>query len=319
MHRITFLLYDGFQILDATGPAAVFEIAGDYGGAYAVTFASVAGGLVRSSGGLTVATVPLAEAKLCDTLIVPGAELAHERAADADLQRAVAEAAEAGRRVASVCSGAFVLAAAGVLEGRRAATHWLATAGLKRRHPGVRVDEDSIFVEDRGVWSSAGVLAGVDLALAMVGRDYGEAVARQTARKLVVYHRRPGGQSQHSALLEMVAPDNRFAPLLGWARERLDEPLPVERLAEQAALSVRQFTRAFTEATGVAPAKAVERLRVEAARAALETGAGTLDQVARQTGFGNPERMRRAFVKLTGRPPGAARLRAAPPRPPSRP
>lgn len=307
MRRVTLLVYDGFQILDAAGPAAVFEIAGHFGARYAVTFASLDGGPVRSSGGLAVHTAPLAEAAACDILLVPGADLAHEAAEDPRLAAAVREATEAGRRVASVCSGAFILAAAGVLDGRRAATHWLAVKPLKRRRPAVEVDADSLFVEDGGVWTSAGVAAGIDLALAMVGRDHGDAVARQTARKMVVYHRRPGGQSQHSALLEMVAPDDRFAPLLAWARARLHEPLPVERLADQAALSVRQFTRAFTAATGVAPAKAVERLRVEAARAALETGAGPIEQVARQTGFGNAERMRRAFVKLTGRPPTAAR------------
>lgn len=307
MSRVTFLVYDGFQILDATGPAAVFELAGHFGAPNQVTFASLDGGPVRSSVGLVVDTAPWTEAAACETLLVPGADRAHEAARDPRLTAAVRQAAEAGRRVASVCSGAFVLAAAGVLDGRRAATHWLATQALKRRHPQVSVDPDSIFVEDRGVWTSAGVVSGVDLALAMVGRDHGDAVARQVARKLVVYHRRPGGQSQHSALLEMVAPDNRFAPLLAWARARLHEPLPVERLAEQAALSVRQFTRAFTEATGVAPAKAIERLRVEAARAAIESGAASLDEVARRTGFGNGERMRRAFVKLTGRPPAAAR------------
>jgi len=141
----------------------------------------------------------------------------------------------------------------------------------------------------------------------MVGRDFGDELARKVARRLVVYHRRPGSQSQHSALLEMVTPDNRFAPLLAWARSRLHEPLPVERLADQAALSVRQFTRAFTTSTGVAPARAVERLRVEAARAAIEAGATSLETVALSTGFGGPDRMRRAFVRHTGLPPRACR------------
>ncbi|WP_292083671.1 MULTISPECIES: GlxA family transcriptional regulator [unclassified Brevundimonas] len=307
MHRVTLLAYEGFQILDATGPAAVFEVAGDFGGAYALTLASSRGGPVRSSSGLVLQTAPLAEVGPGDTLIVPGAESLRAAIEDEVVMSGVRLAAAEGRRVASICSGAFVLAAAGLLDGRRAATHWAAVAELKRRHPKIRVDGESIFVEDDGIWTSAGVTAGIDLALAMVGRDFGDELARKVARRLVVYHRRPGSQSQHSALLEMVTPDNRFAPLLAWARSRLHEPLPVERLADQAALSVRQFTRAFTTSTGVAPARAVERLRVEAARAAIEAGATSLETVALSTGFGGPDRMRRAFVRHTGLPPRACR------------
>ena len=307
MHRVILLAYDGFQLLDATGPAAVFEVAGEFGGDYALALASTRGGPIRSSSGLVMQTAPLAEVGPGDTLLVPGAEWLKAALEDKVLMSGVRAAAADGRRVASVCSGAFVLAAAGLLDGRRAATHWAAVAELKRRHPKVRVDGESIFVEDRGVWTSAGVTAGIDLALAMVGRDFGDELAKKVARKLVVYHRRPGSQSQHSALLEMVTPDNRFAPLLAWARSRLDEPLPVERLADQATLSVRQFTRAFTRATGVAPARAIERLRVEAARAAIEAGATSLETVAIGSGFGGPDRMRRAFLRHTGLPPSACR------------
>jgi transcriptional regulator GlxA family with amidase domain len=310
MSRVTIAVYEGFQILDATGPAAAFEIAGHFGAPYSVRLASARGGPVASSGGIVVGTLPLAEAMDCDTLLVPGADSPLGAAGRPELTAAVAEAERSGRRVAAVCSGAFLLAAAGVLEGRRAATHWAAVPELRRRYPGTRVDGESIFVEDRGVWTSAGVAAGIDLALGLIGRDHGEAVARQVARRMVVYHRRPGTQSQHSELLDLATPDGRFAPLLAWARARLAEPLPVERLAREAALSVRQFTRAFTEAMGVPPARAVERLRVEAARAAIEAGAASLDRVAREAGFGNPERMRRAFVRLTGLPPSAARAAA---------
>lgn len=307
MHRVTLLAYEGFQVLDATGPAAVFEVAGDFGGDYALTMASSEGGPIRSSSGLVLETARLAEVGPGDTLLVPGAESLRGALNDEVMMSAVRAAAADGRRVASVCSGAFVLAAAGVLDGRRAATHWAAVAELKRRHPKVRVDAESIFVEDRGVWTSAGVTAGIDLALAMIGRDFGDELARKVARKLVVYHRRPGSQSQHSALLEMVTPDNRFAPLLAWARSRLGEPLPVERLADEAALSVRQFTRAFTRSTGLPPARAIERLRVEAARAAIEADATPLETVALRTGFGGPDRMRRAFLRHTGLPPSACR------------
>ncbi len=307
MSRVTIVVYPGFQILDVTGPAAVFEIAGHFGASYSVALASVNGGSIASSGGIKVDTAPLDEATLCDTLLLPGSDDAWKAVWPEEMLEAVAEAARSGRRVASVCSGAFALAAAGVLDGRRAATHWAAASILRRRYPTITVDADSIFVEDRGVWTSAGVAAGIDLALGIVARDHGDEISRRVAQKMVVYHRRPGTQSQHSALLELITPDNRFAPLLAWARQRLNEPLDVERLADQAALSVRQFTRAFTEATGVPPAKAIERLRVEEARSMIEAGAPSLEVVARQTGFGNTERMRRAFVKITGQPPQTVR------------
>lgn len=303
MSRVTILVYEGFQILDVTGPAAVFEIAGHFGAPYSIELASLGGGTVASSGGIKVETTALADAINCDILLVPGSDDAWKTRWPAEMLEALTDAAHGGRRVASVCSGAFALAAAGVLDGRRAATHWAAASILKRRYPTVAVDAESIFVEDRGVWTSAGVAAGIDLALGIIARDHGDAISRKVAQKMVVYHRRPGTQSQHSALLDLVTPDNRFAPLLAWARQRLKEPLNVERLADQAALSVRQFTRAFTDATGVPPAKAIERLRVEEARAMIEAGATSLEVVARQTGFGNSERMRRAFVKITGQPP----------------
>jgi transcriptional regulator GlxA family with amidase domain len=314
MHRLTLLVYDGFQILDATGPAAAFEMAGMVGTPYGLALASIPGGPIRSSGGIVVETEMWTGPASADTLIVPGAgdrflALPGPASDDAFLG-GIRDAVAQGRRVASVCTGAFLLAAAGVLDGRRAATHWKAVSDLRREHPAVDVDGESIFVEDRGVWTSAGVTAGIDLALAMVGRDHGEDIARKVAQMLVVYHRRPGAQSQHSALLDLVTPDNRFAPLLAWARTRLAEPLSVERLAEEAHLSVRQFTRAFAEATGMPPAKAIERLRFEAARAAIEAGEGSLELVARRSGFGNAERMRRTFVKLSGLPPVAVRSAA---------
>jgi transcriptional regulator GlxA family with amidase domain len=311
MVRVTFLLFDQFQVLDVTGPATVFEVAGHFAQPYDLAFVSSAGGPVRSSGGMCVDTSALDAASTFDILFVPGADHLGAAMGDDRLLWAIRRAHLEGRRVASVCSGAFILAAAGLLDSRRAATHWAAVSELGRRFPAVRVDADSLFVEDQGVWTSAGVASGIDLALAMVARDRGEAVARKVAQKLVVYYRRPGAQSQHSALLDLVTPDNRFAALLAWARARLSEPLPVERLADEAALSVRQFTRAFTRATGVAPAKAIERLRVEAARAEIEAGARSLDDVARRTGFGGAERMRRAFVKITGEPPSRLRPRAA--------
>jgi transcriptional regulator GlxA family with amidase domain len=222
----------------------------------------------------------------------------------------VRAAAGQARRTSSVCSGSFILAAAGLLDGRRATTHWARAAEFARAYPQVRVEPDRIFIRDGAVWTSAGITAGIDLALALVAEDLGEAAAKRAAQQLVVYHRRPGGQSQFSALLEADRPSSRFSPLLTWARERLDERLPVERLADRVAMSPRHFARAFVTETGMTPAKAIERLRLEAARERVESGGGTIEGVAAHTGFGDPERMRRAFIRAFGQPPQALRRAA---------
>jgi transcriptional regulator GlxA family with amidase domain len=218
--------------------------------------------------------------------------------------------AQRARRIASVCSGAYLLAEAGLLDGRRATTHWERSGDFTRRFPRVRLEPDRIFVRDGDVWTSAGITAGIDLALALIGEDLGEAVARRTAQQLVVYHRRPGGQSQFSALIEMDGQGGRFADLIDWMRERLGERLGVERLAERAAMSPRHFARAFAAETGMTPAKAVERLRLETARARVENSAEPIELVAAAVGFGDPERMRRAFLRAFGQPPQALRRAA---------
>jgi len=250
---------------------------------------------------------PLGAPAGIDTLLVAGGLGAHEAEPHQVLLPWLREAAAAARRVASVCTGAYLLAAAGLLDGRRATTHWRYAAALARRYPAIRVEPDRIFVRDGNVWTSAGITAGIDLALALIAEDLGEAVAKRTAQRLVVYHRRPGGQSQFSALLRLDAPGGRFGPLLGWARERLGEALPVERLAAQAAMSPRNFARAFVAETGMTPAKAIELLRLEAARAHVEEGSQPIDRVAAAIGFGDPERMRRAFIRSFGQPPQALR------------
>ena len=203
-------------------------------------------------------------------MVVAGGDGTRAALHDERILAFVRRAAGRARRVASVCSGAFLLAEAGLLDGRRATTHWSRTGGFARRFPKVRLEPDRIYVRDGPIWTSAGITAGIDLALALIAEDLGEDVASRTAQQLVVYRRRPGGQSQFSALLELGPAGGRFGPLLGWARERLHEPLGVERLAEQAAMSPRNFARAFAAETGVTPAKAVERLRVEAARERIE-------------------------------------------------
>ena len=216
---------------------------------------------------------------------------------------AIKRLAANARRIASVCTGAFLLAEAGLLDGRRATTHWARAADLQRCYPAVTVDADRIFITDGPIWSSAGITAGIDLALALIETDHGTHLARAVAQELVVYHRRPGGQSQFSALSLMEPTSDRMRIALTYAREHLAEPLTLERLAEAAKLSPRQFGRAFRRETGETPAKAVERLRAEAARLRLEDGSEPVERVAQAVGFDDPERMRRAFLKLYGKPP----------------
>jgi transcriptional regulator GlxA family with amidase domain len=245
-----------------------------------------------------------------DTLIVAGGWGTRDEARAAATLDFIRAAALRARRVASVCSGAFVLAAAGLLDGRRATTHWARAAEFARAYPQVALEPDRIFIRDGNVWTSAGITAGIDLALALVAEDRGEAAAKRAAQQLVVYHRRPGGQSQFSALLDADRPSGRFSPVLSWARERLADRLSVERLADRAAMSPRHFARAFAAETGMTPAKAVERLRLEAARERVESGAEPIERVAAHTGFGDPERMRRAFLRAFGQPPQALRRSA---------
>ncbi len=229
---------------------------------------------------------------------------------DAKLLAALRAAPKYVRRIASVCSGAFVLAAAGLLKGRTCTTHWRQAPMLKRLFPDLRVEADRIHVQDGQVWTSAGVTAGIDLALAMIETDLGADVAAEVAREMVVYAKRPGGQAQHSALLDLET--SRFAKLNTWMREHLADDLSVEALAARAAMSPRNFARAYAAETGVTPAKAVERMRIDAARAALARGSGIQD-IAQRTGFGDAERMRRAFIRFYGAPPAALRrtLRSA--------
>jgi transcriptional regulator GlxA family with amidase domain len=304
------LIYPDFQLLDAAGPMSVFEIASRFSGKR-LTIRAVAeqAGPVRSSCGVEMLAHKLPREPL-DTLIVVGGDgTRHASRCEATLKFLRAQAKRA-RRVASVCSGTYVLAEAGLLDGRRATTHWRRTRQFLARFPKVKWEPDQIFVRDGDIWSSAGITAGIDLALAMATEDYGEEIARQTARQLVLYHRRSGGQSQFSSLLELKAPSGRFGALLTWAREHLDAPLTVEDLAEQAGMSSRHFTRAFIAETGSTPSKAVERLRIEVARQRVQSSGEAIERVALQTGFRDPERMRRAFIRAFGQPPQSLRRAA---------
>lgn len=307
--RIAVVIFPGFQLLDAAGPLSAFEIAGRYRpGTYEVSILAPGGGSVASSGGARMAAAPLSDGPF-DTVIISGGD--GTRSLD-ELQEIIRWIRRIDvRRPASVCSGAYVLAEAGLLDGRRATTHWSRTDDFARRYPKVKLDADRIFIRDGNVWTSGGITAGIDLSLALIEDDLGAEVARRTAQQLVVHQRRPGGQSQFSALVELGGATGRFADLMDWMRSRLAEPLPVERLAAQAAMSPRNFARAFTAETGTTPAKAVERLRLEAARTAVETGRDPIDRVAEDVGFGDPERMRRAFLRAFGQPPQALRRAAS--------
>ena len=305
------LVFEDFQLLDATGPIAAFEMPNRGAGtpAYEVRTISKRGGAVRSSSGAALLSEPFSDGPL-DTLVVVGGQGTYGAATDLETLAFVREARLRCRRVVSVCSGAYVLAAAGLLDGRRATTHWERALDFRRRFPKIRVEADRIFIQDGNVWTSAGVSAGIDLTLALIAEDCGEAVAKAAAQQLVVFYRRPGGQSQFSALLALNPASDRIARALSFARENLSCPLSVEDLAAAANLSARQFSRAFVQETGQTPAKAVERLRVEAARTEVESTDLHLDRVAQRAGFQDPERMRRAFLRAFGTPPRALRRAA---------
>jgi transcriptional regulator GlxA family with amidase domain len=305
------LVFPDFQLLDAAGPISVFEIAGHFADKISpIRVLAVTPGPVRSSSGVEIVARGLKPSGAISTLIVAGGWGVRTAATCPKTLAFVRAVAKRGVRVASVCSGAYILAEAGLLDGRRATTHWQRTQHFVSAYPKVKLEPDRIFVRDGNIWSSAGISAGIDLALALAAEDFGEEVVQKTARQLVLYHRRSGGQSQFSSLLELKAPSGRFGPLLGWAREHLDAPLTVEDLAEQAGMSSRHFTRAFIAETGTTPSKAVERLRIEVARQRVQSSSEAIERVAQSTGFRDPERMRRAFIRAFGQPPQSLRRAA---------
>jgi transcriptional regulator GlxA family with amidase domain len=302
---VAIVLHPGFQLLDAAGPTAAFEMAEKFRpGSYALSILAPGGGEVESSSGVKMSAAPLAHGHF-DTVMISGGEII--RSMDALREILAWLRGIEARRITSVCSGAFILAEAGFLDGRKATTHWSSSHDFQRRYPRIDLDADRIFVRDGNVWTSAGITTGIDLALALIEEDIGPAIARQVAQQLVVHQRRPGGQSQFSALVELGGRTGRFAEMILWMRERLAEKLTVERLADQAAMSPRNFARVFSEEVGMTPAKAVERLRLETARAAVETSSEPLERIAEAAGFGDAGRMRRAFMRGFGQPPQALR------------
>ncbi|QFR33880.1 GlxA family transcriptional regulator [Ancylobacter sp. TS-1] len=310
MRRIGFVLSEGyspmgFAVSTAFEMANMSAVARGEPAAYALDFLSEQGGPVRTSQGFEVMTTAPSDARY--DLLVFGASMDEASPATVDFVRRVAGQA---RRLAAPCLGAFVLAAAGLLDGRRVTTHWVRARELQQRYPAVKVEEDRIFIADGHVWTSAGMSAGIDLALALIEEDLGMEAARAVARKLVLYHRRAGGQSQFSSLLELEPTSDRIQKVLTFARRNLAGRLGVEDLAGVANLSPRQFSRAFHAETGQSPAKAVENLRLEVARALMEDTGHSIDAVARETGFADRDRMRRAFLRAFGQPPQVIRRQA---------
>lgn len=316
--RIVFVLFPGFQQLDLAGPMAVFELARrERPSSYRWRLAAAKAGTVRSSAGVEwpVQALP----RSCgddDLLMVIGGDGVDAACGDAQLVRWLQRASLRGARVSSICSGSLLLAAAGLLDQRSATTHWSRSRQFASEFPAVHLQPDRIYVREPAtrrpnprpeLWTSAGMTAGIDLCLALVAQDCGEEVARAAARQLVVERRRAGGQSQFSPLLELQRPEGRFGELIDYLRSHLALAHRVEDLAGRVCMSPRHFARCFRAETGATPAHVVERLRVEAARAALESGQTSVQRIAEACGFGGTERMRRSFQRLLGRPPAAFR------------
>jgi transcriptional regulator GlxA family with amidase domain len=307
-HRLFILAYEGCQLLDVTGPAAVFGAANEVAGrqVYDLRIVSPDGGTVATNSGVEIQSRRFGGQP--DTLLVAGGSRGLPAVtARADLRRWLQRATPRARRYGSVCTGAFVLAAAGLLDGRRVATHWASCHKLAQRYPALSVDADALYVADGKVWTSAGVTTGIDMALAIVEADLGAATANLIARHFVLYVRRPGYQSQFSPLLQaQTRAEAPFAELVEWMQSRLDGPLDVPTLARRAGLTERSFYRKFTEATGKTPAQFVERLRLEAARTLLAKDL-PLKVIASRVGLGSSARLGAAFERGFGMAPSLFR------------
>ncbi len=312
------LAFPSVQLLDVAGPIQVFatanDLAAESGGPppYRVEIVTRDGEAATASAGITLAARPLSPVRRpVDTLLIPGGPGTGAAASDAALRDWVRARAGRARRVASVCTGAFLLASSGVLDGRRAVTHWKFCAELARQFPAVRVESDPIFVRDGAVWTSAGVTAGIDLALALLEEDLGRGFALAVARHLVVFLKRSGGQAQFSAALALQTEEDRFGALHAWIDRHLGADLSLPALAAQAGMSERSFSRRYLAETGQTPARAVERLRVEAARRLLADSRLPVKRIAQRCGFGSEETMRRGFLRVLAVTPQDYRARFA--------
>jgi transcriptional regulator GlxA family with amidase domain len=313
---VELLVYPEVQLLDVSGPLQVFvsanNVVAEAGGTkpYVLRVVAKGGQGVTTSAGLAIAAAPLSRSSAAlDTLIVAGGPGVEAAMSDPVLVDWVRRRAGRARRVASVCTGAFLLAAAQVLDGKRAATHWSVCKDLARRFPAVRVEPDPIFVRDGAVWSSAGVTAGIDLALALVEEDLGRTVALAVARYLVMFLKRPGGQAQFSAALSLQSAEDQFGALHDWINAHLAGDISLPALARQAGMSERSFSRHYLEATGLTPGRAVERLRVEQARRLLSESRLPVKRISQRCGFGSEETMRRSFLRVLAATPQDYRVR----------
>jgi transcriptional regulator GlxA family with amidase domain len=316
--RIGIVLFDRTKLLDVCGPLQVFNDARTQEGtrAYAVDLVSELGGPVETDTGVALETRSFAQYSQlpADTLLVSGGDSALEAARSPVMQDFLADAATACRRFGSICLGAFILAGGGFLNGRRATTHWEGCRRLADSHPFIEVQENAIFVEDRGIWTSAGVTAGIDMALAMVEEDLGRPEALRIAKALVLPVRRTGGQSQFSAALatQLKTGDGKFAKLISRILEDLTQDLTVPKLAAMVCMSERNFSRVFTASLSVSPARFVERLRVDHACEILQRGDASLADLPQLAGFSNAEQMRRAFQRNRGISPSDYKARFGP-------
>lgn len=310
-HRTVFLLYPGVAALDVAGPAQAFAAAGH--DRYALDLVSLAGGSIPTDcRGVALHTRRARHLRgRIDTLVLPGGDGFKEATANTRFMATVERLAARAERIACVCVGSFLAAEAGLLSNKRTTTHWRASAELTRRYPDVRVEADHLWVRDRNIWSSAGVSAGIDLALALIEHDHGPTTAISVAKDLVVYQKRPGGQSQFSRLLswQIAAAGGRLEPVLSWMAEHIAEDLRLERVARHVGMSPRTLARVFTKNLGLTPAKAVEQMRVETARSLLEQTDLSLSEVAAKCGFGDEQRMRRAFRRQLRVTPSETRAR----------
>lgn len=312
--RIGFLIYEGCDLFDIAGPAEVFRFVENRlsdrpnDRVPRTYYFSPDGGVITTAQGLPVVTQPIdeIEASRLDTLIVVGSFEA-DKLSDPRLVDCVLKHRGSLRRLASVCTGAFVLARAGLLDGCRAVTHWQDCEALARDFPEVTVESDCIFVEDNGVWTSAGITAGIDMALAMVEQDYGPEMAMSVARVMVVFLKRPGGQAQVSTILQSQEPAGQIRDLLKWIADNPGDDLRAENLADRAHMSLRNFYRVFEEATATTPADWVEGVRFEIAKRLLEQTDDRVEQIAFKSGFASYEQMRRVFAKRAGTSPLAYR------------
>lgn len=317
---IGLIAFPGANLLDLSGPAQVFATAAEQAAMlsgsgeppYRIVLLSSAGGLVETSSGIAMDTSPLDRFSPgdFDTVLVSGGHGAEAAAADDPLIRWLQAAARGSRRVGSICTGTYVLAATGLLDRRRVATHWAYCDDLQRKYPTLAIERDAIFVHDEPFWTSAGVSAGMDMALAMVEQDLGRDLALLVARRLVLFLKRPGGQSQFSVpLTAQTMGDGALSEIVDWIMDHPDADLRTEALAERARMTERTFHRAFRRTTGQTPAAFVEAVRLEHARRRLEEGETDIAIVARRSGFGHEERMRRAFLRQLGVNPSAYRSR----------